>query len=339
MVATAIDRAVEATGMPKGVFSMLHGRGHGVGLALVRHPLTKAVGFTGSLKAGRALFDAANGRPEPIPVYAEMGSINPVFVLPGALAERGKQIAEGLKNSVTLGVGQFCTCPGLVVGLESAESRRLAEDLGALLGATPPGVMLYPGIGEAFARGAERMAKVPGVAVAARGQAAQESGGVRASAVLFETDAETFLSRHELGEELFGPSTMIVNGKSKEDLLRVARSLEGQLTATIHGTPEDLREHAELVAVLGRKVGRLVFNGYPTGIEPCPAVHHGGPYPATSDGRTTSIGTAAIERWVRPLCYQSWPQAALPEELRDDNPRGIWRMVDGQVTKDPVRNA
>ena len=335
LVAGAIVKAAQATNMPEGVFSMLHGRGHDVGLGLVRHRLAKAVGFTGSLRGGRALMDAAAARPEPIPVYAEMGSINPVFVLPGALAERGKAIAEGLKASVTLGVGQFCTCPGVVVGIAGDATSKFVEAAAETFAAAPRGTMLYPGIHDAYRARVKRFAEVPGVRVAA--QSPGDGTGFSAPATLFTTDAGTFLANPLLSEELFGPSTIVVTGKSREEMLDVARRLEGHLTATIHGTPEDLREYADLVAILQRKVGRLVFNGFPTGIEPCPAIHHGGPYPACSDGgRTTSIGTAAIERFTRPLCWQNWPDAALPAELQNANPRGIWRRVDGQLTKDAM---
>ena len=330
IVAAAVAKAVEACGIHPGVFSHLHGASHRVGLALVRDPFVKAVAFTGSLRGGRALFDAAAARPEPIPVFAEMGSINPVFVLPGALRQRGRQIAEGLKNSVTLGVGQFCTCPGLVVGLEGDATKAFADDVAGLIGAAPPGTMLNDGIRRGFDEGVKTFAAVPGVKTAAR--AAATSGG--GAPTLFTAEATTFLDHPVLREEVFGPSTLIVTGRTKDEMERLARSLDGQLTATIHGTPEDLEEHRGLVRILEQKAGRLVFNGFPTGIEPCNAVHHGGPYPATTDARTTSIGTAALERFVRPVCYQDFPQAALPEELRDGNPRKIWRMVDGQMTRE-----
>jgi NADP-dependent aldehyde dehydrogenase len=333
MVGAAVTKAVRETGMPNGLVSVLHGRTHEVGLALVRHPLVKAVGFTGSLRGGRALFDAANARPDPIPVFAEMGSINPVFVLPGALEQRGRQIAEGLKNSVTLGVGQFCTCPGVVVGLEGDATKTFTAAVAELIGAAAPGTMLYDGIRRAYADGVQSFAKVPGVKVAAQAKGA-EAAKAHGAPTLFTADVDTFLGNQRLREELFGPSTLLVTGRSKDDLLRVARSLDGHLTATIHGTPKDLEEHRDLVAVLEQKVGRLIFNGFPTGIEPCNAVHHGGPYPATTDPRTTSIGTTALERFVRPVCYQDFPQPALPEELQDGNPRKIWRLVDGQMLRE-----
>ena len=337
MVASAVIKAVRDTGMPEGTFSVLHGRGHEVGLALVRHPLVKAVAFTGSLRGGRALFDAASARPEPIPVFAEMGSINPVFVLPGALEQRGRQIAEELKNSVTLGVGQFCTNPGLVVGLESEQTRSFLNSVAELVSACEPGTMLYEGIRRAYADGVKSFGAVSGVKVAGRAKSAEDAGKTQAAPTVFTTDVGTFLNNRRLGEELFGPSTLVVTGRSKEELLRVARSLEGHLTATVQGTPKDLEDYRDLIAVLETKVGRLVFNGFPTGIEPCNAVHHGGPYPATTDARTTSIGTTAADRFVRPICYQDFPQTTLPPELRDENPRKIWRLVDGQMTRDPVR--
>ena len=334
MVAAAVAGAVEASGIHPGIFSHLQGAGHRVGLSLVSHPMVKAVAFTGSLRGGRALFDAANARPEPIPVFAEIGSINPVFVLPGALRERGRQIAEGLKNSVTLGVGQFCTCPGLVVGLEGEATKTFTGAVAQLIEGAAPAKMLNDGIRQGYSRGVKSFAEVPGVTVAARSKVeADRSAG---APTLFTADSRTFLDNPVLREEVFGPSTLIVTGRSKEEMEQVARSLDGQLTATIHGTPEDLEQHRNLIAILEQKAGRLVFNGFPTGIEPCNAVHHGGPYPATTDARTTSIGTTALERFVRPVCYQDFPQSALPEELRDDNPRKIWRLVDGEMTKDPV---
>ena len=337
MVAGAVAKAVRDTGMPAGIFSLLHGRRHELGAALVRHPLVKAVGFTGSLRAGRALFDVAAARPEPIPVFAEMGSINPVFVLPGALEQRGRQIAEGLKNSVTLGVGQFCTNPGLVVGLEGESTHSFVSSVAELMSAASPATMLYDGIRRSYVEGVKSFSAVAGVKVAGRSKADADANKTEASPTVFTTSVDTFLSNEKtLAQEVFGPSTLLVTGKSKEELLRVARSLEGHLTATVHGTPRDLEEYRDLIAILQTKVGRLIFNGFPTGIEPCNAVHHGGPWPATSDARTTSIGTTAVERFVRPLCYQDFPQSALPPELRDDNPRKIWRLVDGQMTRDAV---
>jgi NADP-dependent aldehyde dehydrogenase len=333
MVSRAIASAAAATGMPAGVFSMLHGVGHEVGTGLVKHPLTRAVGFTGSLRGGRALFDAAASRPDPIPVYAEMGSVNPVFILPGALRERADTIAEGLKNSVMMGVGQFCTSPGLAVGLRDDNFAKFSEKITGLFESAQPGTMLYPGILQGFEAGVKKLSAIEGLRMT---QSKIEPNPTKTEARpdLFATDAKTFLRHHELGEEVFGPSTVVVSCDSREELERIARGLEGHLTATIHGTADDLRDHAWLVAILENKVGRLLFNGFPTGVEVCPSMQHGGPYPATSDARTTSVGTAAIERFARPICYQNFPQEALPVELQNANPRGIWRLVDNQLTKE-----
>ncbi len=334
LVGRAILKAATETGMPEGVFSLLHGPGPEVGLALVRHPLTQAVGFTGSLRAGRALFDAAMTRPKPIPVYAEMGSVNPVFVLPKALAERGGSIAQGLQKSVTLGVGQYCTNPGLIVGAEGSELKGLTKELAALAQGTPPGTMLYPGIRNAYEERVAEFSKTPGVRLSARSEMAPDEAKNEVASAVFETSASTLLGNRALSEEVFGPSTVVATCQNREELLEVARSLEGHLTATIHGTPEELAEYRDLIATLENKVGRLIFNGFPTGVEVCPAMNHGGPYPATTDVHYTSVGTAAIQRFVRPLCYQDFPQEMLPPELRDGNPRGIWRLVDNTWTRD-----
>jgi 2,5-dioxopentanoate dehydrogenase len=328
----AVLRALKSTNMPEGLVSMLHGISPDVSLALVRHPLTKAVGFTGSLRAGRALFDAAAARPEPIPLYAEMGSVNPVFILPRALKERGAQIAEGLKNSVTLGVGQFCTNPGVVVGLDDDSTRAFTTQLANLISAAPAGTMLNRNIGASYAQGAKRFESSPRVRVLAK-SSAPTALPTQAAPVVFTTDADHFLADHSLREELFGPATIVVTGKTKSQLEAIARAMDGQLTATIHAAPGELEEYRTLLEILQRKVGRLILNGYPTGVEVCPAMHHGGPYPATTDPRSTSVGTSAILRFARPVCYQDFPADSLPEELRDDNPRRIWRLIDGNLTK------
>lgn len=332
MVAGAIQKAVEGTHMPAGVFSMVHVMGHDLGLRLIRHRATKAVGFTGSLQGGRALFDAATARAEPIPVYAEMGSTNPVFVLPGALKQRGDAIAEGLVQSVTLGVGQFCTNPGLVFGLQDESFNAFMGKAGQLARNAPPGAMLYEGLCDAFGSGARQMSGVAGVTVV--GQSLNSPGRGQAGAIVFTTDSKTFLSHDTLSEELFGPSTLLVSCGSPDELEQIASRMSGQLTATIHGTEEDLAQHAKLVSILQQKAGRLVFNGFPTGVEVCHSMHHGGPYPATTDVHFTSVGTTAIKRFARPICFQNFPHNALPVELRNSNPRNIWRLVDGQLTKE-----
>lgn len=332
LVARAIGRAALVTGMPDGVFSMVHGMKE-TGLALVRHPKLEAVGFTGSLGAGRALYDAAAVRPKPIPVYAEMGSVNPVFVLPGALQERGEKIAEGLAQSVTLGVGQFCTNPGVVVGLQSEGLTGFLRTAADRLSAAAPGTMLYPHIQQAFTQGTERLKSAAGVRTEAEPQTAADATRTQANAMLFSTDAAHFLGQHDLREEVFGPASLVVACGTPDELESVANSLEGQLTATVHANAEDLKRYRGLIAILETKVGRLLFNGFPTGVEVSPAMQHGGPYPATSDSRTTSVGTAAILRFVRPLCYQDCPQELLPAELQDANPLHIWRLVDSEWTR------
>ena len=331
LVARAVADAARETGMPAGVFALVQGQSPEVSLAVVEHPQTKAVGFTGSLRVGRALFDAAARRPEPIPVYAEMGSVNPVFVLPGALSERGAEFAEGLKQSVTLGTGQFCTNPGLVVGQRGEAFEQFINRADELFASAPPGTMLNAGILRSYTEGVERLRRFTS---GGAGAGAADESRTQAAAYVFSTDANTFLDHHELGEEVFGPATLVVACEGLEELRRVAEHLEGALTATIHGTPKDLREYAWLVKVLEQKAGRLVFNGFPTGVEVSAAMQHGGPYPATTDARTTSVGTAAIKRFARPVCYQNFPQEALPVELRDENPRRLWRLVDNIWTKD-----
>jgi len=330
IAARAIITAANASGIPSGTLSLLQSTRHDIARALVQHPHIKAVGFTGSLRAGRSLFDAAAARPEPIPVYAEMGSVNPVFILPGALAERAALIAEGLKDSVTLGVGQFCTNPGLTVGLGDERFDTFVQQLDGLMRAAQAGPMLTRAMCRSYEAGVMRLSGIMGVSTTRSAVAAPES---QALPSLFVTDAAVFLRHHEMGEELFGPSTMVVRCGSREELERVARELEGQLTATIHGTSVDLEEYASLIAILEQKAGRLIVNGFPTGVEVCPSMQHGGPYPATTDSRSTSVGTAAITRFARPVAYQNFPPSLLPPELEDQNPRRIWRLVDGELTR------
>lgn len=333
LAGAAIRKAVSTCRMPEGVFSMLHGASNEVGLAMARHPAARAVAFTGSLRGGRALFDAAAARPVPIPVYAEMGSVNPVFLLPGALRERGGEAAQALAQSVTLGAGQFCTNPGLLIGIRGAELDRFRERLSELIAQTPPATMLHPGILENYRAGVARLESSAGVRAVSRAATNADAAKCQAGARLFAADAAAFLATPHLAEEVFGPSTLLVAAGSRAELEEIARRLDGHLTATVHGSEADLREHRQLIAILETKAGRLVFNGVPTGVEVCPSIQHGGPYPATTDSRTTSVGTAAISRFARPVCYQDCPQAALPEELRDGNPRGIWRLVDNEWTR------
>lgn len=328
LVARAIIDAAETTGLPEGVFSLVHGAGHAVGLELVRHPLTTAVGFTGSLRGGRALFDAAAARDVPIPVYAEMGSTNPLFLLPGALADGAEAIATGLHGSVNLGVGQFCTNPGLVIVQDGPDADTFLEHLTAAFAGGAGGSMLNEGIRRAYDAGSEGLGAIPGVEALARSAAGP--GPCGATPALFVTDAATFQKNAQLRHEVFGPATLVVRCPDVEAILTLARSLDGQLTAGLHATEADAPLAARLVKILHHKAGRVLYGGYPTGVEVCPSMQHGGPYPSTTDTRTTSVGTAAIDRWLRPVAYQSFPQNQLPPELRDGNPTGIWRMVDGE---------
>ncbi len=327
LVALAILAAAEKTGMPDGVFSMVHGTSTAVGMAIAQHPNIKAIGFTGSFRGGKALFDAAAQRPEPIPVYAEMGSTNPVFILPGALRQNGGDIAKGLAASVTLGVGQFCTNPGLTVLEKTAEASGFLENLSQNIQTSAAGVMLTAGIHQAYERGISDLSEQNGVQKLAEGQ--NNEAANRGVASLLTVAATDFLTNKKLEEEVFGPSTLAVQTGSRSELLQVAANLGGHLTASIFGTPEDLENHQDLVDLLAQKVGRLIINAYPTGVEVCHAMVHGGPFPATTDSRTTSVGTAAITRFTRPVCYQGFPQNLLPDELKDGNPLGIWRLVDG----------
>jgi alpha-ketoglutaric semialdehyde dehydrogenase len=331
LAARAIVNAVTSTGVPRGVFSLLQSTRNDIAVALVQHPRTKAVGFTGSLRAGRALFDAAASRPDPIPVYAEMGSVNPVFLRPGALAERGDAIAEGLVNSATLGVGQFCTNPGLTIAIGDEALDRCVRRMRELILGAQPGTMLYPGLLEAFEAGVRRLSAVEGVSTI---RAGDTIGQARPS--LFETAADVFMRNGAIGHEVFGPSTLVIRCASRDEMEAVARRLEGQLTATLHGTPDDMNAYASLVSILEGKAGRVIVNGFPTGVEVCASMHHGGPYPATTDSRSTSVGTAAIHRFARPVAYQGFPQSLLPVELQDGNPRGIWRLVDGEMTRNAL---
>jgi len=309
LVASAVTKAVGQCGLPTGAFTMVEGASPDVSLALVRHPGVKAGAFTGSLRAGRALFDAAAARQEPIPFFAEMGSVNPVFLLPEALAQRSAAIAEGLAQSVNLGVGQFCTCPGLAVGMASPDFDLFAEQLRARFRQTKGGTMLTPGIATAYCDAVAHIAQLSGVR-------ATKGEGKDPVPTLLETTAGIFLSYPELRHEVFGPSTVLIRCTSQAEMEGVARALEGSLTATLQATEADLRAHAVLLRILTRKAGRLIYNGYPTGVEVCSAMQHGGPYPSTTDPRFTSVGTAAIARFARPICYQDFPAEFLPAELR-----------------------
>jgi NADP-dependent aldehyde dehydrogenase len=337
LVGHVIAESVRECGLPPGTFALLFGSGAAIGTALVAHPVIKAVGFTGSLSAGKSLMQVAASRPEPIPCFMEMSSANPLVVLPEALRARGAQIAQGLFNSFTLGVGQFCTKPGLVFLPRNADADAFVTALKTHVEQATASPMLTETIcrnhhsGVAGRHAHERVERL------AEGTARESGGGAYATPALFQVSGADLLAEPELATEIFGPSTLIIRYTDMRELLKLAHSLEGQLTATLHGTDADIAAHAELIAILERKAGRLVVNGFPTGVEVCHAMVHGGPYPATSESRMTSVGTQAIYRFVRPVCYQDFPQAALPDELKDENPLGVWRLLNGQFTRDAVR--
>jgi NADP-dependent aldehyde dehydrogenase len=333
IVGQVIARSVKDCGLPPGVFALLFGAGAEIGAALVDHPKIKAVGFTGSLAAGKALMQRAAARPEPIPCFMEMSSVNPLFVLPDALYSRGEEIARGLFGSFTLGVGQFCTKPGLIFLPRDVTGNIFVEELKAQVEKAGPAPMLTDGIAKNYRSGAAmRQATVETVAQAP----SDGAGSTYTAPVVMQIGAKDLLREPELATEIFGPSALVIRYDNREELLELARSLEGQLTATLHGSERDLAEFADLVAILERKAGRLIVNGFPTGVEVCHAMVHGGPYPATSDSRATSVGTYSIYRFARPVCYQDFPGGALPDELKNQNPLGIWRMVDGEFTRDAV---
>ena len=325
LVGEIIQRAARETAMPDGVFSLLFDDGIAVGVALVERPEIKAVGFTGSRRGGRALMDIAAARPEPIPVYAEMSSVNPLFVLPGAL-EKSEALAEGLANSISTGVGQFCTKPGLVFVPSGAAGDALVQKLGERLQAVAPSPMLTLGIESNYGAGVSRWQDDAHVETVVAPQLDEPQ---RAHAALFETSALEFGANRALMDEVFGPAALVIRCDDDAQRRAAAQSLEGQLTFSIWGADDEIAASG-LVPIGAQKAGRVVFNGFPTGVEVGDAIVHGGPYPATSDGRTTSVGTRAIARWARYVCFQNAPQESLPPELRDANPLGIARLTNGR---------
>lgn len=332
LVGKAIQAAARKTQMPDGVFSLLFENETEIGAALVMHPVIKAIGFTGSFRGGMALYNLAATRPEPIPVYAEMGSTNPVFVLPQIMKEKGAAIAQQFAASVTMGVGQFCTNPGMIIANKSESYSTFLTDLESQFQNVAGGVMLTGGIQKAYNQGIAKHLENENVALVAKGS--EGSGFTAVQPVLFKTDAKGIDGDHTLSEEIFGPTSVLVEAESREEMLAIAENLAGHLTATVHGTPEELAEYADLIELLEQKVGRVLINGFPTGVEVCHAMMHGGPFPATSDSRSTSVGTAAIYRFTRPVSYQNFPETLLPEELKDSNPLNIWRLVNGEFQKD-----
>ncbi len=330
-----VAAAVEACKLPPGVFSLLFDDGHEVGRALVTNPFVSAVAFTGSSKGGRALMDLAAARTHPIPVYAEMGATNPVFLLPDALRFRRDEIVAGLHASCTAGAGQFCTKPGLIVVQSGEEADAFLDKFSQLVRNTPATAMLSPAIHANFISGITARSEDPDLRVLAAGP--RNTGGpYSAGPAIFVTDAAVFRAGPHLSEEIFGPTALVVQCADKEEMLEIARHLEGAIAASVHSEPPESRYAGKLMALLQEKVGRVVHNGYTTGVEVSRAIVHGGPYPATSDGRSSSVGSTAIFRFTRRVCYQEFPDEMLPAELRDANPLHITRLVDGLHTTSSV---
>ena len=312
LVAQAIARAIDRTNMPQGVFSMVHGGSRAVGEALVKHPLISAVGFTGSLVGGRALFDLCAQRPKPIPFFGELGSVNPMFMLPGAVLERGEEIGRGWAASLTMGAGQFCTNPGIIVVIEGEPADKLIVAAKDALADAAPQMMLTDGIAAAYQEGQKRVASTSGVRSVLTSMCDQR----QATPYLYETDGATWLADESLGHEVFGPLGLIVKVSDFEQMLEVAQHLDGQLTCTLHASDDDSDYGRALIPILARKAGRVLANAYPTGVEVCDAMVHGGPYPASTNFGATSVGSMAIRRFLRPVCFQDIPEKLLPDDLR-----------------------
>lgn len=330
LVASAIIKAAQKTNMPEGVFSNLAGGGRTLGASLVKHPLVKAVGFTGSISGGRALCDLAAKRPEPIPVFAEMGSVNPVVLLPDALKENSQKWANAYAGSITLGAGQFCTNPGLLLAVKGAALNEFAEELTKAIENTQPSCMLHASMQADFEEGILKREAQKGVSKVAqfKGEVPPNHG----RATILKVSGEEFLKNKVLSQEVFGPFSILVECDNEAELLQVINTLEGQLTGTIIGAENELEHHQDIIFALQNRVGRLIFNGVPTGLEVCASMLHGGPYPASSDSRFTAVGTHAVYRWVRPLSYQNWPDDLLPAELQNENPLQIVRTTDHKLT-------
>ncbi|MDG1397487.1 MAG: aldehyde dehydrogenase (NADP(+)) [Polaribacter sp.] len=334
LVASAIIKAAEKTGMPNGVFSNLNSSGIEVGQQLVANPKVKGVGFTGSIKGGRALLDLAAKREEPIPVFAEMGSINPVVILPEALANRNQEIAKIYANSITLGTGQFCTNPGLILGVKSDALITFVNHLSQEIMDINTSCMLHPNIKKAYNLNKEKVIAQNHVLVTANYESDVPDNHAKQAVV--SVDGKSFLQNNNLHLEVFGPFSMVVQCENKVELEKVIASLEGQLTGTIISDNDEISDYSNIISALQNRVGRIIFNGVPTGVEVCESMVHGGPYPASTDSRFSAVGISSIKRWVRPFSYQSWPNHLLPNELKNENSLKIFRTIDGSRTKDKI---
>ncbi len=334
MVSSAIINAAEKTGMPNGVFSNLNSSGIEVGQVLVQHPKVKAVGFTGSIRGGRALFDLAAKRKEPIPVLAEMGSVNPLIILPQALQNRAEALAKTVSGSITLGTGQFCTNPGLIIGLKSDGLTNFINTLAEEIVKVEPSCMLHPNIAGAYESNKANAVAQNGIEVLAGYDADVKPN--YAKQVVTTVEGETFLNNPTLHQEVFGPYSLVVQCQNETQLEEIISNLEGQLTGTIISDDNEIGAYTSVVNTLQNRVGRIIFNGLPTGVEVCPSMLHGGPYPASTDSRFTAVGVDSIKRFVRPFSYQDWPNDLLPIELKNENPLEIGRTVNGKLTNNKI---
>lgn len=335
MVAKAIFKAVDKCVIPKGTFAHVHGASIEVGKELIMHEHTKAVGFTGSLNGGKQLFDWGNQRPVPIPVFAEMGSVNPVFLLPEKLKQSPEEIAKMYSVSITQSVGQFCTNPGLIIGIEGEDLQQFIKALGEEIQKIAPQKMLHPGIAQAFdekKKKALQQNDVTTVAVSLTEEKENEGKPVIATAA-----AKTFLNNPLLHQEVFGPYSLVIRCKDGNEMREVAKNLEGQLTSTVMASESDIKAHNELIEAIKNICGRFILNGVPTGVTVCLSMQHGGPFPATTDSRFTSVGSDGIKRFARPMAFQNWDNQFLPDELKSENPLHIWRTVNGQLTRESLR--
>ncbi|WP_408698184.1 aldehyde dehydrogenase (NADP(+)) [Acinetobacter baumannii] len=332
LVGRAIQKAAQKTGMPEGVFSLLIGAGNEIGKALVAHPAIKAVGFTGSRQGGLSIQRIANERHEPIPVYAEMSSINPVFLLPLALSNRAEAIGQAFIDSLTLGAGQFCTNPGLILAIDGPDLQRFIKAVSVAVKKKSAQTMLTRGIHKTYQTAISQINSISEVKQIASGLEKNGQNNA-AQAFLYLTDAQKFLQQPALQSEIFGPAAIIIKVKDLNEMIQVAEYIEGQLTATLQLDLADHENARKLIPILERKVGRILVNGFPTGVEVCHAMVHGGPFPSTSNAMHTSVGSSAIERFLRPVCYQDFPDSLLPKALQNNNPLGFWRLINGEITK------
>jgi len=330
LVSQAIIKAAEKTGIPNGVFSNLNSSGIEVGVQLVKHSSVKAVGFTGSIRGGRALYDLASQREEPIPVFAEMGSVNPVVILPEALKNRGEGLAKTYAGSITLGTGQFCTKPGLLLGIKGEALSSFIQNLSDKIIQIEPSCMLHPNIVGAYENNKAEALSQSEITVTADYDVDVKDNYARQAITTVE--GKTFLENTTLHQEVFGPYSIVVQCEDAKQLAIIVSKLEGQLTGTVIAESNEVDNYSNVISALQNRVGRIIYNGVPTGVEVCASMVHGGPYPASTDSRFTAVGIHSIKRWVRPFSYQDWPNSLLPEELKDENPLEISQLIDGKET-------